>query len=300
MHRRRARLVVAGCGGGGSSGAAPEDGTGGTLRIAMSAANIPQPVTPPTEGGEGLRFVGMTIYDGLTRFNTEQGEVMPTPQPGLAESWTVSEDKLTWTFTLRHGVTFHDGSPFNADAVIFQFNRMKNPDFEYYDQLNAPKHAEQYRSFKSWEKIDDYTVAITTTAPTAWLDWSLAQIMLPSPAVVQQYGNEDYAAHASGTGPFKMVRYVDGEVMELEANPDYYRGRPKLDRIILYPQAEAASRTASLQAGEVEWAEVPAPDSLPSLEAQVSRSTSPTTRTRSSSGSTSSGRRSPTSACGRR
>jgi peptide/nickel transport system substrate-binding protein len=269
-------LAAAACGGTDEGGAAEgaagaeaePEGSGGTLRIAMSAGNIPQPTTPPSEGGEGLRFVGMTIYDGLTRFETEQGEELPTPLPGLAESWEISEDKMTWTFTLREGVTFHDGSPFNADAVIFQFNRMKDPDFEYYDALNAPKHAEQYRTFASWEKVDDYTVSITTTQPTAWLHWSLAQIMLPSPAVIMEYGNEDYAAHASGTGPFRMVNYVDGEIMELEANPDYYRGAPKLDGIVLYPQAEASSRTASLQTGEVDWAEVPAPDSLSSLEAE--------------------------------
>ncbi len=246
---------------------AAAEGSGGVLRIAMSAANVPRPTTPPTEGGEGLRFVGMTIYDGLTRFEVEQGEELPRPVPALAESWEVSEDELTWTFTLRQGVTYHDGSPFNAESVAFQFDRMKDPEFEFYDEFDAPRHGEQYRTFASWEVIDEYTISITTVEPNAWLDWSLAQIMLPSPAMIIEHGNENYAAYASGTGPFRMTRYVDGEIMELEANENYWRGRPKLDGLILYPQSEASSRTASLQSGEVDWAEVPAPDALASLEA---------------------------------
>jgi peptide/nickel transport system substrate-binding protein len=263
-------LTLAACSSGGGTGGGGSDasGSGGILRIAMSAGNLPQPVTPPTEGAEGSRFVGNTIYDGLTRFNTEQGDAIPKPVPGLAESWEVSADKLTWTFKLRSGIKFHDGSPFNADAVVFQFDRMKKPGSPYYDTLNAPRHAEQYRYFKSWQKVDDLTVSITTPTPYAWIDWDLARILLPSPAMVQQYGNDGYAAHASGTGPFKMTKYVDGEVMELKANPDYYRGKPKLDGIVLYPQPEAASRTASLQSGEVDWAEVPSPDALKGLKAQ--------------------------------
>jgi ABC-type transport system substrate-binding protein len=76
-------------------------GSGGILRIGMSAANVPIPNTPPTEGGEGARFVGTQIYEGLTRLNTDQADKFPTPQPGMAESWTIGEDKLTWTFKLR-------------------------------------------------------------------------------------------------------------------------------------------------------------------------------------------------------
>lgn len=280
--RRRHLVVVvvvgflaAACGGsdgGGGDPAAAATGstasTGGTLRIAMSAGNIPFPSTPPNEGYEGYRFVGNNVYDGLTQFNLDQAEEIPTPQPALAESWEVSPDELTWTFKLREGVTFHDGSPFNADAVIFQFNRMTDDTFEFYDAINAPRYGTNFRFFDSWAKVDDHTVTITTTQPYAWLLYDLAHIYMPSPTAVQEFGNENYNQHASGTGPFEMTRYVDGEVMELTANESYWGGRPKLDMIVLRPQAEASARLSALQSDEVDWAEVPAPDAVQQLEAE--------------------------------
>lgn len=255
---------------GGSSGetVATEGGSGGVLRIAMSAGNIPWPATPPNEGYEGYRFVGNNIYDALTRLNLDQADEIPEPGPSLAESWETSPDLTEWTFTLRQDVTFHDGTPFNADAVIFQFERNKNPDFEFYDATNAPRYGAVFRYFKSWEKIDDHTVKFTMTQPYAWTLHDLLAIYFPSPTVVQEVGNEAYNQSASGTGPFVMTKYVDGETMELTANEDYWGGRPKLDQIILTPQSEPASRLSALQSGEVDWAEVPAPDAVPQLEAE--------------------------------
>ena len=265
--------AVAGAGGlaacGSSSGAGSSDagGTGGTLTIAMSAANIPFPSTPPNQGYEGYRFVGNNIYDALTHLDVEQSETLPTPQPGLAESWEVSPDLRTYTFTLRQGVTFHDGTDFNADAVLFQLRRLKDPDFEFYSQNDAATAAATVRYIDTWEKVDDHTVVLTTTQKYAWLHWDMLSVYFPSPAVVQQYGNDDYNAHANGTGPFTMTQYVDGESMELTRNEAYWRGPAKLDKIVLYPQPEAASRLSMLQSGEVNWAEVPSPDSIDQLEA---------------------------------
>lgn len=266
-------LILSACGGGGgAAGTASEDGAadgrGGTLRIAMSAGNIPFPNTPPNEGYEGYRFVGNQVYDGLTRFNLDQSEELPAPQPALAESWERSADDLTWTFKLREGVTFTDGTPFNADAVIFQFDRMKNKDFEFFDPGVAPRGANFFRFFSSWAKVDDRTVTITTTQPYAWLLYDLAHIYFPSPTAVKTHGVANYQPNAVGTGPFKIAKYVDGEVMELVANPDHWRGPPKLDKIVLLPMPEPASRQAALQSGEVDWAEVPAPDALDQLEAE--------------------------------
>lgn len=259
-------LLVSGCMGvAGGSPAQGHDGQGGTLRIAMSAGNIPLPATPPDQGYEGYRFVGNNIYDGLTRYNLDQSASIPTPQSALATSWTVSPDKLTWTFQLRRNVSFQDGTPFNADAVIFQLNREDNPKFEWYDSLASSRAAQYLLFFKSWKKIDDYTVSITTTQPYAWLLYDLAHIYFPSPSVVMKYGNANYNQHATGTGPFIMTKYIDGQVMELTANPNYWGGRPKLDKLVLYPQPEPASRLAMLQSNSVDWAEVPSPDALPLL-----------------------------------
>ncbi|RCK68000.1 hypothetical protein DT076_18250 [Desertihabitans brevis] len=241
--------------------------TGGTLRIAMSAANIPFPSTPPNQGYEGYRFVGNNIYDALTRLDLDQADTLPTPQPALAESWEMADDLMTYTFTLRQGVTFHDGTAFDADAVVFQLDRLKNPEFEFYSQTDAATAASATRYIDSWEKIDDHTVQITTTQEYTWLQWDLLSIYFPSPTVVREFGNQDYNQHATGTGPFRMTEYVDGEVMELTRYDEYWRGPAKLDQIILYPQPEAASRLSMLQSGEVNWAEVPSPDSMSQLEA---------------------------------
>ncbi len=254
--------LLVGCG----KGTVGYGSTAGILRIAMTAGNIPFPSTPPDQGYEGYRFVGNNIYDGLTRFNLDQSKTIPTPQPALAKSWSISPDKLTWTFHLRRGVTFQDGTPFNADAVLFQFNRMLDKKFTYYDTIDAPRYAASFLQFKSWHKIDDYTVSVTTKHPYAWLSYDLASVYFPSPAVVKKYGNTNYNAHAIGTGPFTIKKYVDGQVMILQANDHYWRGRPKLNEIVLYPMPEAATRLSALESGEVDWAEVPSPDALSQLK----------------------------------
>jgi peptide/nickel transport system substrate-binding protein len=260
--------ATAGAAATGTADPADEGGTGGTLEIAMSAGNIPFTGTAPNEGYEGYRFVGNNLYDGLTRLNLEQAETLPTPQPALAESWDVSADQLTWTFHLRQGITFHDGTPFNADAVIFNFDRSSKPESQYYSAADAASMALYFLHIKEYAKVDDSTITITTDQPYAFLLYDLLTIFFASPAAVQQYGNEGYNQHATGTGPFKVVKYVDGEVLEMERNPDYWRGAAKLDRIILHPQSEPAARLASLQSGDVNWAEVPSPDALEQLEAE--------------------------------
>jgi peptide/nickel transport system substrate-binding protein len=256
-------VVLAGCASAKASGPPP---SGGELRIAMSAGNIPFPSTPPNEGYEGYRFVGNNIYDGLTRLNLNQSSTLPTPQPALAESWTTSKDLKTWTFKLRQGVTFHDGTPFNADAVIFQYDRLRTKTFQYYDAKSGASAAATFRYFKSWRKVDDRTVEIKTTKPYAWLLWDLAGILYPSPTAVKTYGNNNYNKHATGTGPFRMTKYVDGQEMVLDRNDNYWRVPVKLGRIVLYPQPEPASRLSMLQSGEVDWAEVPSPDSVQQLK----------------------------------
>ncbi|MGE3914044.1 MAG: ABC transporter substrate-binding protein [Chloroflexota bacterium] len=242
-------------------------GSGGTLTIAMSAGNVPYPNTPPNEGYEGRRFVGFQIYDGLTRFALDQAEKVPTPKPGLAESWTTSDDKLTWTFKLRQGVKFHDGTPFDAAAAEFAFDRILKKDAEQFDPELFTTNRSNTAMIASYRKVDESTFEIKTSAPYSFLPWDLAFLLIPSPAAVKQYGNTEYIKHAAGTGPYKMTKYVDGQVMELEPNADYWGGKPKLDKLILRPMPDPATRLAALQSGEVQWAEVPPPDSVASLRA---------------------------------
>ncbi len=240
-------------------------GSGGTLTIAMSAGNIPYPNTPPNEGFEGRRFVGYQIYDGILNFNLDQPDSVPVPGPGLAESWKTEDDKLTWTFKLRQGVKFHDGSALDVDAVIFNLNRMLNKDFEFYDPDVSLLNRSNLIAVDSYKKVDESTFQIKTRYPYSIMPYEMAFITIASPTTIKKVGNKDYIKTPVGTGPFKVTKYVDGQVLELEPNADYWGGKPKLDKLILRPMPDPATRLAALQSGEVQWAEVPPPDSVAQL-----------------------------------
>ncbi len=147
---------------GDATAATDQSGSGGVLRIAMSAGNIPIPDQFTTEGGEGRRFVGVNVYDGLLNWDVDQGDTVPGVIPGLAESWTRSADDLTWTFKLRQGVKFHDETAFNADAVVFAFDRIMKKDFEFYSDAQRAAGASNIAVIASYQKIDDFTVSFTT------------------------------------------------------------------------------------------------------------------------------------------
>jgi len=243
-------------------------GSGGTLTIAMSAGNIPYPNTPPNEGFEGRRFVGFQIYDGIFNYNLDQPDSVPVPGPGLAESHKVSDDKLTWTFKLRQNVKFHDGTALDVDAIIFNLDRMlKKEGFEFYDPDVSLLNRSNLLAVDSYKKVDETSFEVKTKYPYSILPWDLAQITIASPATIKKVGNKDYIKTPVGTGPFKVVKYVDGQVLELEPNADYWGGKPKLDKLILRPMPDPATRLAALQSGEVQWAEVPPPDSVAQLRA---------------------------------
>lgn len=245
-----------------------QSGSGGTLIIGMSAGNIPYPNTPPNEGFEGRRWVGYQIYDGLANWNLAQGETVPVPGPGLAESWKVGEDKLTWTLNLRKGVKFHDGTDFNAEAVLFNLDRVVNKEFEFFDQNLFTSIRSSTIEIASYRAVDPNTVEIKTTVPQSFMPTNFAYITIASPTAVKKWGNQQYINHAIGTGPFKVDKYVDGQVMELVPNKEYWGNKAKLDRIILRPMADPATRLAALQAGQIHWAEVPPPDAKRQLEAE--------------------------------
>ena len=251
---------------GDAAAATDASGKGGTLRVAMSAGNVPIPDQFLTEGGEGKRFVGVNVYDTLVLGDNNQGDHVPLPGPGLATSWKVGDDKLTWTFKLRSGVKFHDGTAFNADAVVFAFDRIMKKEFEFYSEAQRSAGSSNVQQVASYKKVDDLTFEIVTKKPWAFLTYDLISMNIPSPAAIKQWGNKEYPKHAIGTGPFKIDKYIDGQVMELVPFGDYWGEKAKLDRLILFPMPEPAARLAALQAGQVDWAEVPPPDSLEQLK----------------------------------
>lgn len=260
--------------GSGSGGTATEAGGGGsvenTLVIGMTATNIPLLDTglSQNEGYEGIRFVGNQLYDGLTRFDLSDPDVVPQIVPALAESWDANPELTQWTFTLRPGVTFHDGEPWNADAAIFNLDRYLTPSSpQFYQELNAQAGL-SIGGIESFSKVDDMTIQINTKGPWSYLPVDLATVFFASPKAVTELGNEGFGTQPVGTGPFKFVELVRGERLTLERNEAYWRGAPKLDRVVLRPIPDPTARVAALRSGEVNWIEVPLPDDREALEAE--------------------------------
>ena len=250
--------------------AAQAQGRGGTLRIGMTAADIPYTAGQPDQGGEGYRFIGYHMYDALINWDLSQGDRLPDLVPGLAESWEVSkEDNTKWIFHLRRGVKFHDGTEFNADAVLWNMERVRNKDAPQFDPKQAAMVDFRIPLLKSWRKIDDYTVEFTTIRPSSFVPYQVCYVLFSSPTQWEKMGRDwgKVAMNPAGTGPFKLTKLVPRERAELEPFADYWDKKrlPKADKVILLPMPEATTRLAALRTGQVDWIEVPPPDGIPSL-----------------------------------
>ena len=250
--------------------AAEGQGRGGVLRIGMTASDIPYTPGQPDQGGEGYRFIGYQLYDSLINWDLSQGDRLPELTPGLAESWEVSpEDQTKWIFHLRRGVVFHDGTAFNADAVLWNMDRIRTQEAAQFDPKQAAYVGWNIPVLKSWRKLDDYTVEFTTMRPSSFVPYQVSWIVFSSPSQWEKLGRDwsQVAMHPAGTGPFKLTRLVPRERAELEPFPEYWDKRriPKVDKLILFPMPEATTRLAALRNGQVDWIEVPPPDAIPSL-----------------------------------
>ncbi len=175
---------------------------------------------------------------------------------GLASSWTISPDGRVYTFTLKQGVTFHDGTPFNAQAVATNLDRITNPE-------NASQRAVfMLGSYAGYEIVDDYTIRLLLAEAYSPLLDSLSQVYLgiASPTALSQYTNERYQFYQVGTGPYRMVEYVPTDRLVLERNPDYAWGpsfyappeENGVDAIEFRFFTDAATRALALEGGEVQ------------------------------------------------
>jgi len=237
----------------------------GVLRIAMTAGDIPLATGQTDQGGEGQRFMGYTAYDSLILWDLSRADRPSVLMPGLATSWTVDAvDKTKWTFKIREGVRFHDGSTFTAEAAAWNFDKLLKNDAPHFDPRQASQGRSRIPSVASWRAIDQYTLEITTRTPDATLPYQLAWIMMSSPANWERVGRswEAYGRQPSGTGPWRIASVVPRERAELVPNPDYWdKARvPKLERLVLLPMPEPNTRVAALRSGQVDWIEAPAPD----------------------------------------
>ena len=300
MHRSRsiraaallgaAAVALAGCaesdredpeasGDGGESGAA----SGGTF--VFGASSDPVSLDPAfASDGETFR-VARQIFEGLV--GTEPGTADPAPL--LATEWETSDDGLSYTFSLRDDVTFHDGEPFNAEAVCANFDRWYNWTGLLQSENISAYYGDIFKGFKgdpeavyeSCAADEEFAATVTLTKPFAGFvpALSLPAFSMQSPKAMEQYdadnvgGTEDdvrfseYAtAHPTGTGPFKFESWERGQQVTLVPFEDYWGDKAKVDEVVVRTISDGNARRQALQNGEIDGYDLVAPGDIASLE----------------------------------
>ncbi len=224
-----------------SSAPAAATGGGGTLTYAQSIVVTKIDAQDPLQYPTGYEAVFL-IFDNLVRLGPDM-----TPKPDLAQSWETSTDGLTWTFHLRQGVKFHDGTPFNAAAVKFNIERIQDPKMGFTNRV-------LWTHITSVEAKDDYTVVLKTAQPFAPMLFYLAHGSggMVSPDAVKKMGDQAFALNPVGTGPYKVDSFQPGVTLTLVRNDNYWGGKPGLAKIVMNYAADAQARVAQLQSGQAD------------------------------------------------
>jgi peptide/nickel transport system substrate-binding protein len=229
----------------------------GTLIVGRGGDSVTLEAGPATDGESVL--VINTIIEGLVRMEGTSTK----PIPALAESWE-TEDSQTWTFHLRQGVTFHDGTPFNAEAVKWNLDRVRDPENPYRFDRTFEYYAYEFGETLGITDVivvDEYTVQIVLSLPSAVLLNKLAlgfAFGMNSPTAVMEQGAAygTPAGTSVGTGRFKFVEWVPDDRIVVERNDEWWGGRPNLARIIFRSIPDNSARFAELQAGTIHRADL--------------------------------------------
>ncbi|MBT5871957.1 MAG: glutathione ABC transporter substrate-binding protein [Candidatus Latescibacteria bacterium] len=228
---------------------------GDTLVFAIH--NEPDRLDPPNQTDNTTEDVVRHIYNNLVEFDEDLNHI-----PGLATSWRVSEDGLTWTFELREGVSFHDGTPFNAEAVKYTLDRMM-------DTENPTRRTSLYEPFiERVEVVDEYTVAMISEKPFGPMLGHMAHAAgaIISPTAHQKFG-KDFGRNPVGTGAYRFVSWTAGDRVVLERNETYWGKRPAIRRIEFMTVPETSSRMIMLENREAHVALNIEPNDVETLKA---------------------------------
>jgi len=225
---------------------------------------VAEPVTmdPPQITDLNSARVTKRIFEGLVAQELGSYKLVP----GLAQSWDISKDGLTYTFKLRPNVKFHDGTPFNAEAVKFVFERQLNDKGPYYATGTYPYVKGFLGNVAGVEVLDAGTVQIKLKAPLApFLQYLAHQsLFMFSPESLKKWG-KDVVKHPVGTGPFKLDAWEPGVRVVLARNDEYWGGAPKIRQAIYVPIVEAQARLVALKTGDIDLTMDVPPDSLDEL-----------------------------------
>jgi len=233
-------------------------------RIVYGLTLMPSGFDPHIHSSSELGIPLRQVYDTLVYRDPTTGDFVP----GLATEWTVSEDGLTYTFTLRQGVRFHDGTTFNAQSVASNLERITDP------ATASQRAAFLLGPYLNHRIVDEYTIQIVLSEPYSPLLDALSQVYLgmASPTAFGQYSLNRYQFHQIGTGPFMLVDYVPGDHLTLRRNPDYAWGPPfytepnerSVDEIEFRFYEDEASRSLAIESGEAQVM-----GELPPIDARV-------------------------------
>jgi peptide/nickel transport system substrate-binding protein len=277
-----ALVLVAGCGG--------DDGGGGGGGGDLVFGTASDPVVLDgalVSDGESLRALDQ-MFEGLVTLKEGSTEVVPD----LAESWESDAAGTSWTFKLRDGVKFHDGTDFNAEAVCFNFDRWYNfkgpfqlESATYYWQTVFGGFSDKKKPslYKSCEATDDTTVVLNLTKPSASFLGALAltNFTFASPKALQEFGADKGSVdeetgfkptgtygteHPTGTGPFKFESWTRGDRLVMVRNDDYWGEKAKIERLIFRPIADNAARLQALQNGEIQGYDLVEPQDIQTIE----------------------------------
>lgn len=243
--------VLAGC-------PSPQGSNSGKVFVFGKAKDAVKLDPADISDGESSTVTG-NIFEGLLQFADEA----TTVEPALATSWTISPDGLTYTFKLRDGVKFHDGTPLDAEAVKFNFDRQRLPKHPYRFDGHFEYWGYFFKDVTDVVTPDKMTVVLKISKPDATFLTNLALFTMgiSSPAAIKQYG-QDYFKHPVGTGPFKFKKWVPMEKIVLERNDAYWGSKPKVERLIFKPVPDNAVRLLELENGSVHGVDGINPDDV--------------------------------------
>lgn len=242
-------LVLSACGGKSETGGASEKKADGENpatdrgnELVIGVSGDPQNWDPIDTFLLDWSTIATSVFEGLVNRTLDL-----KLEPGLAESWEYLDDK-TLQFKLRQGVTFHNGEPFNAEAVKFTFDRLLGTEGQ-----KGPQYS-NYTSIDHVEIVDENTVNFILKAQDPVLLTKLAgygAVIVP-PKYIQEKGDEHFNNNPVGTGPFKMTSYKRDQEIVLEKNPEYWKEAAKLDKVVFKVIPEASTRLAELQTGKID------------------------------------------------